>query len=37
MGFPKELSESKIMEDNFGSYKIFDCGQTKFELLIKQN
>lgn len=32
MGFPKELSESKIMEDNFGSYKIFDCGQTKFEL-----
>lgn len=33
MGFPKELSESKIMEDNFGSYKIFDCGQTKFELI----
>src|SRR5690606_19018969 len=33
MGFSKELSESKIMEDNFGSYKIFDCGQTKFELI----
>ena len=34
MGFDKTLSESKIMEDNFGSYKIFDCGQIKFELLI---
>jgi hypothetical protein len=34
MGFDKNLSESKIMEDNFGSYKIYDCGQIKFELLI---
>lgn len=31
MGFNKELSETKIMEDNFGAYKIFDCGQIKFE------
>jgi hypothetical protein len=34
MGFDKNLSESKIMEDNFGSYKIFDCGQIKFEIII---
>lgn len=33
MGFDNSLSESKIMEDNFGSYKIFDCGQIKFELI----
>ena len=32
MGFDKNLSESKIMEDKFGAYKIFDCGQNKFEL-----
>jgi hypothetical protein len=31
MGYDKNLSESKIMEDNLGSYKIFDCGQIKFE------
>jgi hypothetical protein len=34
MGFDEKLSESKIMEDNFGAYKVFDCGQIKFELLI---
>jgi hypothetical protein len=34
MGFDPTMSESKIMEDNFGAYKIFDCGQIKFELLI---
>ena len=34
MGFDENLSESKIMEDNFGAYKVFDCGQIKFELLI---
>lgn len=32
MGFDVNLSESKIMEDNFGAYKIFDCGQSKFEI-----
>jgi hypothetical protein len=31
MGFDEKKSESKIMEDDFGSYKIFDCGQLKFE------
>jgi hypothetical protein len=31
IGYDKSLSESKIMEDEFGSYKIFDCGQLKFE------
>ena len=31
MGFDENKSESKIMEDEFGSYKIFDCGQLKFE------
>jgi len=31
MGFDESKSESKIMEDEFGSYKIFDCGQLKFE------
>ena len=34
MGFDSNLSESKIMEDNFGAYKIFDCGQIKFEIII---
>jgi hypothetical protein len=34
MGFDEGLSESKIMEDNFGAYKIFDCGQIKFELIL---
>jgi hypothetical protein len=33
MGFDKNKSESKIMEDEFGSYKIFDCGQLKFEVI----
>lgn len=31
MGYDIKLSESKIMEDEFGAYKIFDCGQLKFE------
>jgi hypothetical protein len=31
LGFDKKLSESQIMEDNFGAVKIFDCGQIKFE------
>lgn len=31
IGYDKSLAESKIMEDEFGSYKIFDCGQLKFE------
>ena len=31
LGYDSNLSESKIMEDNFGAYKIFDCGQIKFE------
>lgn len=35
LGHDKLLSESKIMEDFYGSYKIFDCGQVKFELLLK--
>ena len=34
MGYDKNLSESKIMEDNFGAYKIFDCGQIKFEIIL---
>lgn len=36
IGYDKSLSESKIMEDEFGSYKIFDCGQLKFVLHISQ-
>jgi len=35
MGYDKNLSESKIMEDNLGSYKIFDCGQIKFEKIYR--
>lgn len=35
LGYDSNLSESKIMEDNFGAYKIFDCGQIKFEKIIK--
>jgi hypothetical protein len=34
MGFDQSLSESKIMEDNFGAYKIWDCGQIKYVLYI---
>jgi hypothetical protein len=34
MGFDINKSESKIMEDEFGAYKIFDCGQLKFEIHI---
>jgi hypothetical protein len=35
LGFDKKLSESQIMEDNFGAVKIFDCGQIKFEYRLK--
>jgi hypothetical protein len=34
MGFDPSLTESKIMEENFGSYKIFDCGQLKFQKIL---
>jgi hypothetical protein len=33
MGFDPILSESQIMK-NLKNYKVFDCGQIKFELLI---
>jgi hypothetical protein len=34
MNYDPKLTESKIMEDNFGAYKIFDCGQSKFEKIL---
>jgi hypothetical protein len=34
MGYDINKPESKIMEDEFGTYKIFDCGQLKFELYL---
>jgi len=34
LGHDKSLTESKIMEDFYGSYKIFDCGQIKFEKVL---
>jgi hypothetical protein len=34
-GEDPNLSESEIM-DNKGYYKVFDCGQMKFELILKQ-
>lgn len=37
MGFDINLSESKIMEDQFGAYKVFDCGQLKFEKILNNN
>jgi hypothetical protein len=35
MGFDESLSEKEIMENNFTAFKIFDCGQIKFEMLLK--
>jgi len=32
MGYDPKLSESRIMEENFGAPKIFDLGQMKFQL-----